>query len=280
MMIYLNGNILPEAEAKISPADRGLLLGDGIFETMRAYGGRIFRLEAHLDRLTSGAKYLQIPIDVSSAALSQALTATLKANQLSQSDATLRLTLTRGASSRGLGLPSNPKPTMLISAAPLHKTHFPPAKALITSIRRNQQSPLAKIKSLNFLDNILARQEATSQGFDEALLLNTEGQLAEASAANLFVFINDSVLTPPIHDGALPGVTRAVIFEIAKLLAIPIKESSLVRDDFAQADEAFLTNSIIEIQPLIQVDQQIIGSGGIGPITERILKAYRQLISH
>jgi len=279
MMIYLNGDILPEAQAHISPADRGLLLGDGIFETFRAYQGIIFRLDAHLDRLISGASYLRIPMQLSRTALGQALTATLKANQLSQSDAVLRLTLTRGASSRGLDLPTNPKPTTLISAAPLLKTEFPPAKALITSIRRNQHSPLAKIKSLNFLDNILARQEARSQGLDEALLLNTEGQLAEASAANLFIVSKDGLLTPTIKDGALPGITRAVIFELAKSLAISIEECSLSGDDLTQADEAFLTNSIIEVQPLIQVNEKMIGWGEIGPITERIQKAYRQLIS-
>ncbi len=276
-MIYLNGDIIPADSARISPADRGLLLGDGIFETLRAYGGRIFRLHAHLDRLIASANFLGIPIPISREALSQALDATLEANQLSQSDAALRLTLTRGAGPRGLSFPPNPKPTLLISATSLDNPHLPPAKALITSIRRNQHSPLAKIKSLNFLDNILARQEATSQGFDEALMLNSAGQLAEASAANLFIVSKACLLTPPIHDGALPGVTRAVIFELARSLAIAIKESSMGRDDVAQADEAFLTNSLIEVQPLIQVGEQIIGHGKIGPVTAQIQKSFHQL---
>lgn len=277
MMIYLNGDIIPADSAQISPADRGLLLGDGIFETMRAYGGRIFRLHAHVDRLIASADFLGIPIPISREALSKALDATLEANQLSQSDAALRLTLTRGAGPRGLSFPPNPKPTLLISATTLDNLHLPPAKALIASIRRNQHSPLAKIKSLNFLDNILARQEATSQGFDDALLLNSSGQLAEASAANLFIVRKACLLTPPIYDGALPGVTRAVIFELARSLAIAIKESSMGCGDVAQADEAFLTNSLIEVQPLIQVGEQSIGHGEIGPVTAQIQKSYHQL---
>lgn len=277
MKIYLNGEILSEKQATISPSDRGLLLGDGIFETMRAYNGRIFQIDAHLNRLMASADFLQIPIALSRDALSQALAATLDANHLSESDATLRLTLTRGAGSRGLDFPPNPKPTLLISAALLLKTDFPPAKALIVNIRRNQYSPLFKIKSLNYLDNVLARHEAKSQGFDEALLCNTEGQLAEASAANLFIVKKDTLLTPPIEDGALPGVTRAIVFELASALAIPCQEKSLTLDDLAQADEAFLTNSIIEVQPLIQVGEQTIGDGKIGPITAQIQRVYHRL---
>ena len=279
MKIYLNGNIIHADRARISPADRGLLLGDGIFETLRAYGGRIFRLDAHLDRLIDSAHLLQIPIPISRAALSQALNATLEANQLSKSDATLRLTLTRGVGPRGLSLPPNPRPTLVIAAITLDKSHSPPAKALISNIHRNQYSPLAKIKSLNFLDNMLARQEAISQGFDEALLINCSGQLAEASAANLFIVSQASIFTPPIEDGALPGVTRSVIIELAKSLMVPIRESSLDQKDVAEADEAFLTNSLIEVQPLIQVEDQIIGQGKIGTITVQIQKAFRQLTS-
>ncbi|MEN8172605.1 MAG: aminotransferase class IV [Chloroflexota bacterium] len=277
MIIYLNGDILPQENAQISASDRGLLLGDGIFETLRVYQGRIYRLDDHLDRLMASANTLGIPMPVSRIALCEALDATLEANQLAQSDASMRLTLTRGAGPRGLDLPSDPEPTLLISAAPLDQTLLPPATALISSIRRNQHSPLASIKSLNFLDNILARSEARSQGLDEALMLNTDGQLAEASAANLFIAANDSLLTPTVVDGALPGITRAVIFEISKSQAIPIQERSLSRDELLEADEAFLTNSIIEVRPLIQVEGQIIGHGGIGPLTERIQDAYRRL---
>ncbi|MBE9525270.1 MAG: aminotransferase class IV [Chloroflexi bacterium] len=275
----MNGEIIHVEDAQISPADRGLLLGDGIFETLRAYGGRIFRLDAHLDRLIASANLLQIPIPILRVALSQALTDTLEANQLSKSDAALRLTLTRGIGPRGLSLPPNPRPTLIITAILLDKPHLPPAKALITSIRRNQYSPLCKIKSLNFLDNILARQEATAKGFDEALLLNCTGQLVEASAANLFIVSQSSLLTPPINDGALPGVTRGVIIELAKSHAIPIREISLDHKDVASVDEAFLTNSLIEIQPLIQVGDQIIGQGEIGSITAQLQYAFRQLTS-
>ena len=277
-MIYLNGDIIPEDRAKISPADRGLLLGDGIFETLRAYKGRIFRLDAHLERLIAGANFLQIPLPISREALSTALVSTLEANHLSRSDAVLRLTLTRGIAPRGLRTPANPKPTLLITAFSIENLNKPLAKVMIANIRRNQYSPLATIKSLNFLDNILARQEATAQGFDEALLLNCEGQVAEASAANVFIVCESKILTPQISDGALPGVTRAVILDLAESLSLTTKECSLDHADFEKADEAFLTNSLIEIQSIIQVGEQIIGHGEIGPITAKLIKALKGLI--
>jgi branched-chain amino acid aminotransferase len=278
-MIYLNGQIITTSDTHIDPSDRGLLLGDGIFETMRAYQGRIFRLDDHLGRLHQGADFLGIPIPLSKDELARGLHATLEANQLSQRDASLRLTLTRGPGPRGLLPPPEPTPTILITAAPLTQTTFPPAVAIIASIRRNEHSPLANIKSLNYLDSILARQEAEIQGADEAILLNTAGNLAEASAANQFVVINGILHTPPIHDGALPGITRAVVLELAKQLGIPAQEPTLTREDLFTAQEAFLTNSLIEIRPLVQVDHHVLGNGEIGNITRQLQSAYREAVS-
>ncbi|MEA3349260.1 MAG: aminotransferase class IV [Chloroflexota bacterium] len=277
-MIYLNGQLLPDDQARINPADRGFLLGDGVFETMRAYRGHIFQLDAHLDRLVAGANFLGIPLPLSRDALTRGLYATLRANQLSQQGASLRLTLTQGPGPRGLIPPPHPQPTLLITAAPLSRTSFPPAKAIIASTRRNEHSPLAKIKSLNFLDNVLARREAAAQNVDEALLLNTAGNLAEASASNLFIVRDGILQTPPISDGALPGITRTVVLKLAAKLGIPAVETSLAPETLLRAEEAFLTNSIIEIRALVRVEGQLLGNGDVGEITRGLQRAYREAV--
>ncbi|MBS1249897.1 MAG: D-alanine aminotransferase [Chloroflexi bacterium] len=277
-MIYLNGRLLPDEETRISPADRGLLLGDGLFETMRAYQGEIFRLRAHLHRLLTSADFLGIPIPDVGEELSQALARTLEANDLSHSDASLRLTLTRGVGPRGLVPPRNTQPTLLITAAPLERTEFPPATAILASVCRNEHSPLANLKTLNYLDNILARQEAVQRGADEALLRNTAGNLAEASAANLFVVFEGVLRSPPLSDGALPGITRGVVMELAQELDIPLVEASLSPERLFEADEAFLTNSLIEVRPLLKVNGREIGDGEVGEITRRIRAGYRKEI--
>jgi branched-chain amino acid aminotransferase len=278
-MIYLNGDLLPDDQTHIDPADRGFLLGDGIFETMRSYRGRIFRLDAHLDRLFSGAEFLGIPVPLMRDELARGVSATLKANQLSNRGASLRLTLTRGPGPRGLIPPPRPQPTLQITAAPLTQTKFPPAKAILANdIRRNEHAPSSKIKSLNYLDNILARRQAEQAGADEALLLNTAGHLAEASTANLFIFREGTLQTPPIDDGALPGITRSVVLELAAMLGIPAEETTLNPDDLHHAEEAFLTNSIIEIRPLVQVEGQWLGNGGMGEITQALQRAYREAV--
>ncbi len=226
-MVYLNGQLHPRAEARIDPTDRGLLLGDGLFETMRADRGRIFRL-----------------------------------------------TLTRGPGPRGLLPPPDPRPTLLITASHLPSTPHPPATAHIASIRRNEHSPLSNIKSLNYLDNLIARQEALAHGADEALLLNTAGHLAEASSANLFVVTDGILHTPSLTDGALPGITRAVVLEVAAELGLPAAETSLTPLDLARADEAFLTNSLMGIRALVKVRGQPVGRGEAGPITRQVQERY------
>jgi branched-chain amino acid aminotransferase len=278
-MIYLNGDLLPDDQTRIDPADRGFLLGDGIFETMRSYQGCIFRLGAHLDRLFSGAEFLEIPVPLTRDELARGISATLEANQLSNRGASLRLTLTRGPGPRGLNPPPRPRPTLLITAAPLTQTHFPTAKAIIANdIRRDEHSPSSRIKSLNYLDNILARRQAEQAGADEALLLNTAGHLAEASSANLFIVREGKLQTPPIGDGALPGITRSVVLELAAKLGIPAQETSITADDLPRAEEAVLTNSIIEIRPLVQVEGQWLGDGGMGEITGKLQRAYQEAV--
>jgi branched-chain amino acid aminotransferase len=237
MILWLNGALLPADAARIDPADRGLTLGDGVFETIRVQGGQAMHLAQHLARLRAGAAVLGIPVGWRDAVLGQAIAAVTEAAGLG--DAAARLTLTRGPASRGVLPPGEPHPTMLVTAGALPPP-APPAQAIIAaSTRRNQESPLSRIKSLNYLDNIIARREAAARGVDDAILLDTRGRLAESTAANLFVVLNGTILTPPLGDGALPGITRA------RLLAAGLaRERTLLPADLSRAAAGFLTNSL------------------------------------
>jgi branched-chain amino acid aminotransferase len=256
MILWLNGALQDSGVACIDPADRGLLFGDGLFETMTARGGKVAQLEAHAARLRQGCDVLRLPypnID-----LDHATQSVLNANHLT--DAVLRLTWTRGSGPRGLQPPEVPQPTLLITAAPLPPPR-PPARCIIATVsRRNEHSPLSRIKSLNYLDNILAKQEAGERGADEAILLNTAGRLAEASAANLFIVKDSHVFTPPVTDGALPGLMRARI-----LAATNGIEQSLVPEDLETANEIFLTSSL-GIRPVTHIDDVAIGQANPGSV--------------
>lgn len=259
MIVNLNLNLVPAETARIDPADRGLLLGDGLFETMRAADGAPLRLTRHLARLRQGAAVLRLPLPWSDEALAAALRDTLAANDLAAG--VLRLTLTRGPAPRGLLPPTEPAPTLLMAASPLPPA-MPSAHAVIArSTRRNEHSPLARCKTLNYLDNVLARIEAEERGAGEALLLNTAGRLAETTIANLFAVIDGTLLTPPVEDGALPGVMRATVLQEAQAVERPILSADLVR-----ASEAFLTSSL-GIRPLLSVDGAPVGRGETGPVT-------------
>ncbi len=251
-MIWLNEGLCEAAAVSISPSDRGFTLGDGLFETLRCLGGEPQQLDAHLARLSEGAAVLGIPLPMPLARLAEAMRATLAACGLSQ--AALRLTLTRGPGARGLAPPLDSTPTLLITAAPLPPP-LPPARLITATItRRNQFSPLSRIKSLNYLDNILSRQEAQHAGADDALMLNTLGLAAETSVANLFAVIGGELVTPPLSDGALPGVMRGRVIMSASAV-----ERSLARADLLTAGEIFLTNSL-GIRSVIELDGRMVGS--------------------
>jgi len=256
MKVWLNGALVDEARARIDPADRGFLLGDGLFETFLAIGGRVLYGEAHLTRLRQGAVTLGIPLDYDDAALLEACMALLHTNGMT-ARAALRLTLTRGPGARGLAPPENVRPTVLLtgSQAP------PPRRSLnmITSAAwRHELSPLSRFKTLNYLDNILARREAEARGADEAVMLNTRGYAAGASAANLWVVEGGALITPPVSDGALPGIMRACVFEVAGGLNIEAQEARLTPKRLAAADEIFLTNSLIGACPVHQFDGRVL----------------------
>lgn len=269
-MIHLNGRLVDAATARIDPADRGLLLADGLFETLRAYGGKPFALEAHLARLAQGAAVLGIPAPAA-ADLAEAVAETLAANKLSE--ASLRITLTRGSGPRGLLPPENPTPTVLVSAS---STGPAPAgwRGHLVAIRRNEHSPLSRLKTMAYLDNILALRQATAAGADEALMLNTAGRLAGGSRSNLFLVLSGVLVTPPESEGVLPGIARQQLLALAAEAGIATREAPLSIEDLGLAAEAFISNSVVELVPLLAVDGSNLPPG---PITARLARRYAEL---
>jgi branched-chain amino acid aminotransferase len=234
---WLNGTLAPLDLARIDPADRGLLLGDGLFETLRAEHGSPEHAGRHLARLRAGAGIIDLQIPWQDEQLVGAMETLLAANGLKQ--AAIRLTLTRGAGPRGVLPPAHPDPTCLITVSPLPPPP-PPARVIIASVtRRNEHSPLARLKSLNYLDSILARQEAARNGADDALLLNTAGRIAEATAGNVFITLRGETFTPPVSEGALPGIARALLLESGAAAERPITVPEL-----AHAHAAYIVNSL------------------------------------
>lgn len=273
-MLYLNGAIVPPDFARIDPADRGFTLADGLFETLRAYGGRPFRLADHLERLTHSADAIGIPLLFDAPAIAEAVTDVLAANRLTGGDAAIRITLTRGTGPRGLAPPADVKPTLMIAAAPYHP--LPDlCSAVVVGIRRNEGSPLSRMKSLAYLDNVLAAAEAAKRGADEAILLNNAGRVACAARANLFAVLDGRLVTPPAADGVLPGIARRVVLERAAALRLPAEEASLSPADLARAAEIFLTNSLFEIRSVGRLDGRTLESGAIAA---KLRADYRALV--
>jgi branched-chain amino acid aminotransferase len=268
--LYLNGHILEAAAAHIDPADRGLLLADGLFETLRAYDGRPFRLEAHLARLAAGAAVLGLPLPPAGE-IAAAAKSVLQANDLLSGS--LRITVTRGRGPRGLLPPTSAEPTLMITAAPLPSSLPEAMSARVVGLRRNEHSPLSRLKSLAYLDNILALREADAAGCDEAILLNTAGRIASGSRSNLFLVLDGALVTVPVSEGVLPGIARQTVLELAQQHGLLAKEAALPASALTEASEAFLTNSLIEVIALDRIDGRALPKG---PITARLRQLYRQ----
>lgn len=252
MIVWIDGRLTPIDEARIDPRDRGFTLGDGLYETIRAARGRLLRLDRHFARLADGLRLLGFPPIAGDTILADAMRAVLAANGLDE--AAIRLTVSRGPAARGIAPDPAGRPTVVAAAAP-YAPPAPLAAITATVTRRNQHSPLSRVKSLNCLDAVLARIEASERGAAEAILLNTEGRVAETTAANLFAVIGDALVTPPVGDGALPGVMRADI--LARLGA---EERALTPADLAAAEEIFLTSSL-GIRPVIDLDGRPLAAG-------------------
>ena len=267
--IHLNGGLIDAGEARIDPADRGLLLADGLFETLRVYRGRPFCLDAHLARLAASAALLGLPAPPVSK-IAAATRDTLAANGLG--DASIRITLTRGAGPRGLLPPAEVTPTLMVVAHPLPSSLPTAMSACLASIRRNEHSPLSRIKSLAYLENILALGEAAAAGYDEAILLNTAGRITAGSRSNLFLVLDGVITTPPPGEGLLPGIARHTVLALADKHRIPAREMPVAPVEMARASEAFLTNSLLEVVPLTRLQDRPLPGG---PVTARLRQLYR-----
>ena len=277
-IVYLNGSLIPRSQARISALDYGFLYGFGLFETMRAYGGQVFRLDSHLNRLAHSAEILGLPIGALD--LKGAVMDTIHANKLS--DARVRITISIGEGGMVPDPSACTQPTVLILAG--HYKPYPKQvyekgfRAVVSSIRRNSQSPLSRLKSANYLENMLAKQEARAAGVDEAICLNEKGLLAEASMSNIFL-VNDGILrTPGEESGILPGITREVVLELASQLDINTFEQDIRLDELFQAQEAFLTNSLMEIMPLTEIDGKPVGPSEAESVTRRLMAEYKKLV--
>jgi len=277
-LVWINGTVQSADQARCWCLDRGLLYGDGLFETMLACQGTIFRLKAHLDRLEAGAQILRIKLPLSQQQLRKAVQTTV--NQSHLQSAYVRLTLTRGVGGRPSQLEDSSPSTMIwvreLGGYP-QQLYERGMSAILATTRRNEHSVLSRIKSLNYLDNLLARAEAEQAGADEAIMLNTAGMIAEASASNLFIVKNGRLLTPPVEAGLLPGITRACVMQLTRTQGIDLTQRPLSLDELRQAQEAFLTNSLMGVMPLTRFQDQPIGSGKVGDLTQIIAETYHQL---
>lgn len=277
MLVNLNGVLLPVAEAQVSALDHGLLYGDGLFETLRVYGGRFFRLEAHLERLTASARMLDFPLPWPSSALAEALHATVPANGIV--DGSLRLTVTRGA---GPPLPDPSlceTPTFLVTVRPwTPPTQDAWERGLSACVSgRHPRWHVPGLKTLCYLPFQQARVAARRQGCDEGLL-ELDGMVVEGATSNLFLVRNGELQTPPLESGCLPGITRAVVLELARQAGIPVRECELPTSTLADCEEIFLTNSLQEIMPVTRLEASPVRNGQSGPVTRRLHAAYDALV--
>lgn len=280
MKIWLDGNLVEKSEAKISVFDHGLLYGDGVFEGIRFYKGRVFRLEEHIRRLFDSSKAILLDLPWSQEEVIRFTCETVAANGLT--DGYIRLVITRGEGGLGLNPYLCPRPSMFIIADTIQlypKEYYEKGLEIITCATR-RPAPAAlmpQVKSLNYLNNIMAKVEAIQSGALEAVMLNEQGYVAECTGDNLFLIKNGTLLTPLISDGALDGITRAVILEIAENLGVPVAERSLTRYDIYTADECFLTGTAAEVIPVVALDRRKIGAGTPGELTGRFLAEFRML---
>ena len=278
--VYVDGKFYSEANAKISVFDHGLLYGDGIFEGIRFYNGRVFRLEEHLARLWDSAHSICLEIPMSKRDMTEAVLETVRQNHLR--DGYIRLLVTRGIGNLGLNPAQCKYPSVIIIAATIalyHQNIYRKGLTIVTCATR-RSSPAAlnpAVKSLNYLNNVMARIEANLAGADEALMLNDAGNVAECTADNVFIIKRGQIFTPPITAGALRGITRSIVFEIAAELGIKIMETDVTRHDVFIADECFLTGTAAEIVPVVKADGRLVGNGKPGPITTRTIARFHAM---
>ncbi|ADI02906.1 MAG TPA: branched-chain-amino-acid transaminase [Syntrophothermus lipocalidus] len=281
LLIYLNGSFVPEEEAKVSVFDHGFLYGDGVFEGIRAYHGKVFRLREHIDRLYDSAKAINLEIPLTKDEMIEVVCETCRRNNLT--DAYIRLVVSRGAGDLGLDPRKCPRPTVvnIASSITLYPEELYQTGLTVITVPTRRNIPEGvnpRIKSLNYLNNIMAKIEANIAGVPEAVLLNQEGFVAECTGDNIFIVKNGVLKTPPPYAGILEGVTRNAVIELAQKRGIPVAEVMLPRYDLFTADECFLTGTAAELIPVTKVDDRVIGNGKPGPIFLQLLEDFHELV--
>ena len=280
LKIYIDGKYFDEQSAKISVFDHGLLYGDGIFEGIRAYHGRVFKLKEHIDRLFYSAKAILLNIPMAHEEMVRAVVATCRENQIR--DGYIRLIVTRGVGGLGLNPNRCKNPSVIIIADKIQL--YPPEMyergldiITVPTVRNLHSALNPAIKSLNYLNNILAKIEANNGGCEEAVMLNAEGYVSECTGDNLFIVKAGQMFTPPLSAGALYGITRSVVIDLAKEACIAVSEPNLTRYDLFNADECFLTGTGAELIPVVKIDGRVVGSGKPGAVTRSLVEKYKAL---
>lgn len=281
LKVYIDGKLYDKEDARISVYDHGLLYGDGVFEGIRAYNGKVFEMDAHLERLYISAKAIRLEIPITRAEFSKVIYDVIAANGFS--DCYIRAVVTRGAGDLGVDPRRSPRPTVIVITDKLNvypAEMYQNGMSVITAgtIRNHPNACPPRVKSLNYLNNVLAKIEANDAGVPEAVMLNHLGNVAECTADNIFIVRWGRVLTPTTSDGILEGITRKVIIELCGRLGITCMEVSLQKHDLYAADEFFVTGTGAEVMPVTKIDGRVIADGAVGPITRRLIKAFHELV--
>jgi branched-chain amino acid aminotransferase len=282
VLVYVDGKYRPRTEAKVSVFDHGLLYGDGVFEGIRSYNSVVFKLKEHIDRLYFSAKAIMLNIPMPKEEMTKAVVETIRKNGLK--DAYVRLVVTRGIGDLGLDPRRCSKPSVIVIAVPMLQLYDEEKRRkgmsmIVSWVRKDPvDATTHEIKTLNYMNSILAKIEANNVGADEALVLDTRGYISEATAENFFVVKDNKILFPPSTSGPLPGITASVVKELAEKLGYTMIEKGITVTELYAADEAFLTGTGAEIMPVREVNKRQIGSGKIGPVTERLLKEFKKIV--
>lgn len=282
LLIYLDGKLVPQSEAKISVFDHGLLYGDGVFEGIRFYNGRVFRLTEHLVRLYESAKSILLNIPLTVEEMEKATLDTIAANGLR--DGYIRLVITRGVGPLGLNPYQCPKASVFVIASSI--SLYPAEKyengLIMVTCATRRPSPAAlspQVKSLNYLNNVMAKVEAIQGGGEEGIMLNEQGFVAECTGDNVFIIKKGKIFTPPVSAGSLDGITRQAVIELLEQSGTPVTEITMTRHDIFTADECFLTGTAAEVIPAVQLDRRPIGDGKPGPITRKLVEKFKALVN-
>lgn len=282
LSVYIDGNFYPKPEAKVSVYDHGLLYGDGVFEGIRAYNGVVFKLKEHIDRLYRSAHTIMLRIPLTKDEMTKAVLETLRKNNLKE--AYIRLVVTRGVGDLGLDPRKCAKPSIIIITEPVIELHSREAKekgvtTMISWVKRDPVDATShEIKSLNYLNSILAKIEANTTGVDEAICLDKAGFVCEGVAENIFMVKDGKIFTPPVSTGALPGITREAIMKLAERLGYTVTERNITPNELFNAEEVFFTGTAAEITPVREINKRTVGDGNLGPITKRLMQEFYKIV--